>query len=53
MQKFLLILVLVAALGVVSVEVFDTLISPQQVDAKGCAIGSSGYNGSLGRCFHP
>ena len=37
--------------GLVTGLVVEIVPLAEQADAKGCAIGSIGYNGSQGRCF--
>lgn len=38
-------------LSVAALEVALISQEQQQVDAKGCQFGSTGYNGSQGKCF--
>ena len=52
-EKTLAIFAIVAALGLVGVIAVETFLVQQEVDAKGCPPGFTGYNASQGRCFHP
>ena len=49
-NRTLVIFALVAALGVLSVQVVD-LVLFLEAEAKGCPITSRGVNASQGRCF--
>jgi hypothetical protein len=49
MEQTLVIFVLVAALGLVTVVAVDIILTTQEAEAK-CRIGSTGYNASKGKC---
>jgi hypothetical protein len=50
-QRMLTIFALIAALGVLSVEVVD-LVMFLEAEARGCKT-STAFNASKGRCFQP
>jgi hypothetical protein len=55
-QKSLVIFALVAALGLVTIEAVDLVLTMQEADARGCTSGAAAsiaINASKGRCFHP
>jgi hypothetical protein len=52
------IIAIAAAIGVIGIVVtVETFVAPllqqQEAEARGCPLGSPGFNASKGRCFHP
>jgi hypothetical protein len=50
-QMMLAIFAIVAALGLLGVVAITIVTIPQEAEAIGCRLGSTGFNASQGRCF--
>jgi hypothetical protein len=51
-QRTLTVFALIAALGVLSVEVVDLMLF-LEAEARGCSGTTPAFNASQGRCFRP
>jgi hypothetical protein len=51
-ESTIVLFVLVAGLGPITVVALDLILTMQEAEAK-CRVGGTGYNASKGRCIQP
>ena len=52
-QTSAVIFAILAAFGLITVVAVDIVLDTQEVEAKGCTPGGTGFNASQGKCDKP
>jgi hypothetical protein len=52
-ETVVILFAIAAIFGLVGLVAVDIMLTTQEVEAKGCSGGGTGFNASKGKCFKP